>query len=82
MKFKFPNIDSESFVKLKDQIHKIPLFLYILRHTFWRPRDILFYYAAILASSKDYKQRKLDLTTEGIRKIVKEHTYKVIETEF
>jgi len=78
----FPNIDSDCFVKLNNQNYFMPLFLYILRHTFWRPRDILIYFARILAVSKDLKKRSINMSKEIIRRIVKETTSVVIESEF
>src|SRR5690606_17254279 len=62
--------------------YTIPLFFYILRHTFWRPRDILFYYTNILSLAKELKFKKSEITSEKIRYIVKVTTIKVIKSEF
>lgn len=62
--------------------YELPLFIYLLRHTFWRPRDILYYYARILAVAKDMRDRKHDMTSDVVRRIVKDTTYDIINQEF
>lgn len=62
--------------------HRMHLFLYVLRHTFWRPREVLVYYAALLALSEDLGRSKHNLTTDVIRNTVKATTRKIIESEF
>ena len=60
----------------------MPLFLYVLRHTFWRPRDVLLYYAKIIATSEDLRRKRIKVSAEAIRRAVKEATYEVIQSEF
>ena len=60
----------------------IPLFMYILRHTFWRPREVLVYFAALLALSEEMKRWGYEVTTELVRKCVKATTHQIIESEF
>lgn len=60
----------------------LPLFMYVLRHTFWRPREVLIYYAALLALVEDMKRWGHEITTEIIRKCIKATTRKIIESEF
>jgi hypothetical protein len=78
----FANIPKESYVYAGGRKHFMPLFLYVLRHTFWRPRDILFYFARILAVAKDMHERKYLMTDDVVRKIVKDTTMSVISSEF
>ena len=61
---------------------RIPLFCYVLRHTFWRPRDILLYYANIFAAAFSVSESGNDVTDSVIRRIVSETTYQIIRTEF
>jgi hypothetical protein len=60
--------------------YRIPLFCYILRHTFWRPRDVLLHYAKILAVAKNL--RTADISVEMVRQVVKEVNYQIIHNEF
>ena len=60
----------------------MPLLMYVLRHTFWRPREVLVYYAAILALAEDMKRWSYEVTTEAIRNCVKATTRQIIESEF
>jgi energy-coupling factor transporter ATP-binding protein EcfA2 len=62
--------------------YTMPLFMYILRHTFWRPREVLVYFAALLALSEDMKRWGYEVTTEIVRKCVKATTHQIIESEF
>ncbi|MBB3841052.1 energy-coupling factor transporter ATP-binding protein EcfA2 [Runella defluvii] len=61
---------------------RIPLFCYILRHTFWRPREILWYYTGILNAERKASQNGTKLTTEKIRELVRFTTAQVVESEF
>lgn len=60
----------------------MPLFMYVLRHTFWRPREVLIYYAALLALVEDMKRWGDQVTADVVRKCVKATTRKIIESEF
>jgi energy-coupling factor transporter ATP-binding protein EcfA2 len=62
--------------------YSMPLFMYVLRHTFWRPREILVYYAALLALAEEMGRWGYDVTTDIVRKCVKATTKRVIESEF
>lgn len=62
--------------------YEMHIFLYILRFTFWRPRDILRYFAKILTYSIDNKGVNKRLDSETVRQIVKKTTIDIIESEF
>ncbi len=64
------------------KMYRMPLFVYILRHTFWRPREVLMYYAALLALAEDMKRWDHEITTEAIRTCIGRRTRQVIESEF
>ena len=62
--------------------YDMPLFMYVLRHTFWRPREILLYYAKLLALAENLKRWGTPVTTDAIRKCIKATTSIVVESEF
>jgi hypothetical protein len=70
-----------SFV-FNEKPYEIDLFLYVLRHTFWRPREILLYYADILAMAEPVSRRGDHITSEDIRATIKKHVYQVLRDEF
>lgn len=59
----------------------INLFCYVLRHTFWRPRDILTYYAALMTAAMSCPDQER-LSVEQIRRIVGVTTKNILRTEF
>jgi len=82
---------------LSSDAHQIPLkvqmrnlgnvnvmstFKYILRHTFWRPRDVMYYVASILVNQRIARKRNAEVDETVVREIVSRTTYEVIETEF
>lgn len=62
--------------------YTMPLFIYILRHTFWRPRDILFYYAALLAASDNFRKKNETMSSDFVRQVIAGNTGKLVEDEF
>lgn len=60
----------------------IPMFAYVLRHTFWRPRDILLYYSSLLAAILSCKKTGNKISDIIVRRIISETTYQIIKTEF
>ena len=62
---KYKNLPKEINVKLKNGTNvKFPLFLYILRYTFWRPRDIIDYIYAIFKTFFENEENPNKLITE------------------
>lgn len=59
----------------------IDLFCYVLRHTFWRPRDVLTYYASLMTAALSCPDQD-KLTVEQVRRIIGLTTKNVIQTEF
>ena len=68
--------------KINDKIVEIPLFCFFLRHTFWRPRDILFHVAELIYKSELYRPRSRELSVEVIRQIALEASKAIIRDEF
>ncbi|GAB6163489.1 hypothetical protein JCM12298_26490 [Desulfothermus naphthae] len=67
--------------EFNDQRIHINLFCYVLRHTFWRPRDVLTYYASLLTAATSLSDNDL-FTTEQIRMIIGVTTRRIVQTEF
>lgn len=62
--------------------YEMHIFLYVLRFTFWRPRDILRYFAKLLVYAHDQYGGKSKLDYETVRLIIRKSTLDVIESEF
>jgi hypothetical protein len=62
--------------------YSLPLFIYILRHTFWRPRDVLLYLANVLSAAELIRRRGQDVTVDLVRCVIKNTTFEVIKSEF
>lgn len=60
----------------------ISLFKYMLRHTFWRPRDMLFLFAALLTTNDMLTKVGQKMTSDIIKEIVSRTTYDIIYSEF
>ncbi len=58
------------------------LFVYLLRHTFWRPRDLMFLLAQIVTTMKLLRKRRRKMNVEIIRKAVARATYGIVRSEF
>lgn len=56
----------------------MPLFLYILRKSFWRPRDIIRYYGCILTLNQNQK----NLNNISIKRAIKDEALRIIQDEF
>ncbi len=79
---KFTYIPKEIEFEFNDKPVRINLFLYILRHTFWRPRDILLYYAHIITLCKDCKDNGHIVSNEAIRTNIANLTFEIIKDDF
>lgn len=87
---RYQNVVKKQCPRLPDEVtfafgsarYRVPLFLYVLRHTFWRPRDVLFYYAALLSACDLKEMQSCEMTSDFVRQIVADTTHKVVEDEF
>jgi len=87
---KFDNILEEEFNFLPRRIEfefngkklSIHLFTYVLRHTFWRPRDVLLYFSKLLATASAIKKSGKSITSNIVRSIISLTTDEIIKTEF
>jgi energy-coupling factor transporter ATP-binding protein EcfA2 len=78
----FPKLPREISFEFNSRKYSINLFFYVLRHTFWRPRDILFYYTSLLALVKECEFKKTAVTSEQVREVIRLTTKKVVKGEF
>jgi hypothetical protein len=60
----------------------IDLFLNVLRHTFFRPRDINIYYARILSAVEAAHKRNEEVSPQVMGRLISEQTYRVVVHEF
>lgn len=82
MKKGYPELPNEVSFQFNSAPHHMPLFIYILRHTFWRPRDILFYYATLLAASEESLKNRKEVSSSFIRQAISGASRSVLEDEF
>lgn len=78
----FPNLPDQIKLISGQSTYLMPLFLYVLRFSFWRPRGILIYFAAIFALSEEMAKRNLKISDAAIKRIVRIQTSEVVQTEF
>jgi len=78
----FAQLPTEVVVTLGDKKYPLDLFCYVLRHTFWRPRDVLVFYAYILASAMTFEKRGRKMEEIHVRQQVSLATKEIIRDEF
>jgi len=76
------HIPIEVTVDFNERNYQLPLFAYVLGHTFWRPREILLYYAQIIAVAEDLRKKGERVTSEIICRTVRDITHHIIQGEF
>ncbi|MGT2436819.1 P-loop ATPase, Sll1717 family [Bradyrhizobium betae] len=60
----------------------IQIFQYLLRHTFWRPRDILFLWGRLISAAEYYRSKDLEFDVETVKLIVSRNLDPIIKLEF
>ncbi|MBA2213234.1 P-loop ATPase, Sll1717 family [Sellimonas intestinalis] len=83
MKKHLPAIPEEVGIEINGAVINIPLFEYLLRVSFWRPRDILKYYALLYNANQNManpEANKIDMQT--IKLIINNKADDIIKTEF
>lgn len=78
----YPELPNEISFQFGSANYRMPLFIYILRHTFWRPRDVLHYYANLLAASDGSGKEKVVMPVEFVRQVIAGSTRNIVEDEF
>ncbi len=79
---KYPQIPWIVKFTFNERIYKMPLFLYVLRYTFWRPRDILYYYSRLIGNVEGKTKQGYNISTATLRKIIFDATYNVLRDEY
>lgn len=69
-------------IRLNGATFTSDLFLNVLRHSFFRPRDILIYYSRIITLVEMGIRRGQHISAETIAKYISEEAYRVVEDEF
>lgn len=78
-----PGISDVIKITIDGREREIDIFSYILRHSFWRPRDILIHFAQLLRLSDDAVQENIRVVDNDIIKnILAKSANKIIEDEF
>lgn len=78
----YPYVPLETVTSVDGKDHELPIFIDVLRHTFWRPREILIYFAKIIAVLKDIKRRNIEVTQFAVSKCIADTTREIVRTEF
>ena len=79
----FSELPREIVIKIGPADFEIDLFLGILRHTFWRPRDIMIFYLPILQRMYSFKARgSKQFDQEVVRNIISQKNRELVSTEF
>lgn len=80
---KYKEIPTKVTVKTENgREYVIDLFLYMLRYTFWRPRDLLFSLSLILNVFYGHSKSGLPINQETIKATIKAASITIINSEF
>jgi hypothetical protein len=83
LKNNFPDMPHRIPITLQSgRIIEIDLFQYVLRHSFWRPRDVLFLWGRIIASYEHLLGQGLPFTTDSVKAIVTRNLEPIVDFEF
>ena len=58
------------------------MFIDVLRHTFWRPREILIYFAKIITVLTALKYKDMSMNKYAVEKCISDTTREIIKSEF
>jgi len=79
---KFNFLPNQITIEFNGRKYYSTLFTYVLRHTFWRPRDLLTYFSKILSLSSTLKRCGEEITSEHIKTTISDATWDIIKSEF
>lgn len=82
MKNGYPELPDEVSFQFGSATYRLPLFIYVLRHTFWRPRDVLFYYSCLLAAADAFGKKRTAMPSNFVRQVIAGATRTIIQDEF
>lgn len=82
LKEKLPQIPNSVEVSVGDRKYEFDLFNYILRLSFWRPRDILLNFISLLELVENSENIGLDIDDKMIKDALTQSASKIIDEEF
>jgi hypothetical protein len=77
----YPGLPKNIPVSIGNRTVYFPVFIYVLRHTFWRPREVIYQFLGLL-SSFQYFRGDTPITETDVKAIVKDQTKALISSEF
>lgn len=77
-----PNISSCVYIEINGYKKAISLYEYILRLSFWRPRDIIKNFAVVMKLSKQELNLPQESVQEILKKLLTNNAERIIEEEF
>lgn len=83
----FPGLPTSIEMNVSGNIMRMSLFNYILRSSFWRPRDVIANLSKIMAQvvrvkGDNWKSNDINMNEENIKLAIKKNANKIIEREF
>jgi energy-coupling factor transporter ATP-binding protein EcfA2 len=78
----FSHIPWEITVDTGNRRITVPLFMCVLRNSFWRPRDVLLHYARIIALAEEIRKKGYKINSEAIASSIQVTAFDIIESEF
>ncbi len=86
----FPGLPKTITMNVQGNLINLSLFNYILRSSFWRPRDVISHLSCLLArfirinnaDKKLFIDEKMKLSVEEIKLSIKDNTKRIIQEEF
>ena len=79
---KYGYIPPQTEIEVGETLIRLPIFIDVLRHTFWRPREILIYFAKIITVLTDFKKRNIEAKRFSVSKCISDTSREIIKTEF
>ncbi|HLO99625.1 MAG TPA: hypothetical protein VK171_13600, partial [Fimbriimonas sp.] len=79
---KYPFLPTSIRFTYNGREEELDLFMYVLRHTFWRPREVLQYYGALVAVGHEVARHRYELNASIIRRTIRDEAFNVVRTEF
>ena len=78
----YPNLPLSINVSCGAKDVELSLFCYVLRHSFWRPRDVLKIFEKLIATSKTYLGQESKLPNGTIKSVINDASFSIIKSDF
>lgn len=76
------SIPNQVDIRINGAIFQVDLFLNVLRHSFFRPRDVLLHFSKIIARVELARERNESVSPAYVARIISEQTHRIVEEEF